>query len=497
MPQINYARREISCKVVYYGPGLSGKTTNLEIIHAKDPNQDKGNLTSIATEGDRTLYFDYKPLDLGQIAGMATKFQLYTVPGQAYYNSTRKLVLTGADGVVFVADSQKEKMKENLESLKNLEDNLKEHEIELSKIPFVLQYNKRDLPNIHTIQEMNEALNKYNVPTLEAVAFKGTGVFETLKSIATLVLEKLSGNTNLNNPQNRVSRIAPKMPSASVAGANPGQNFSQNPNATSTYGTPSPYATTQPYQSQTPPSSYSPSVPYGYPQQQSTQPPGYSGNFPTTTQPPYQSQVAQSPFANQPAPPYGYPPQQPQHNYPQQPPQQSGYTPGNVPGNYYAPPQYAPQQGRPQTPPPHYGNPINPGMQPPVYSPPQPGGRPGSYNPQTPQGGSFHQTPGTPPGSYPKPQNSPGMYSPPPPYGSSPVAQPHTMPHGVGYPSTPTPYRPPLQGGGNPPPGNSGYTTGAFQKPPTFAPPTGGGAPPKYPTRPNPPTPPLNPNQKK
>ncbi|NUN48429.1 MAG: GTPase, partial [Candidatus Brocadiae bacterium] len=192
MVQINFARREVNCKIVYYGPGLSGKTTNLEIVHQKAPQGSKGKMTSIATEGDRTLFFDFLPLDLGEVAGMRTKFQLYTVPGQVYYNSTRKLVLQGADGVVFVADSNPSKMQENLESLQNLVENMEAHGMAAGETPFVLQYNKRDLPNALTIDEMNEKMNKWKLPVFEAVAVKGEGVLATLKGISKLVLERLN-----------------------------------------------------------------------------------------------------------------------------------------------------------------------------------------------------------------------------------------------------------------------------------------------------------------
>ena len=148
MVQINFAAREVNCKIVYYGPGLSGKTTNLEMIHTKIPASHRGELTSIATEGDRTLFFDFMPLDLGKIGGMTTRFQLYTVPGQVYYNATRKLVLQGVDGIIFVADSQQGKLQENIDSLRNLEENLAEYGLDLTAIPHVFQYNKRDLPNI-------------------------------------------------------------------------------------------------------------------------------------------------------------------------------------------------------------------------------------------------------------------------------------------------------------------------------------------------------------
>ena len=192
MVQINFALREVSCKIVYYGPGLSGKTTNLEIVHQKAPAGHKGKMTSLATEGDRTLFFDFLPLDLGTIGGMKTKFQLYTVPGQVYYNATRKLVLRGADGVIFVADSDASKMDENIESLDNLEQNLKENGLDINEMPVVLQWNKRDLPNAVTIEEIEQKLNRYGAPSFEAVAVKGEGVFPTLKALAGLVLESVN-----------------------------------------------------------------------------------------------------------------------------------------------------------------------------------------------------------------------------------------------------------------------------------------------------------------
>jgi len=192
MVQINFALREVNCKIVYYGPGLSGKTTNLEKIHEKASKKSVGELTSIATEGDRTLFFDFLPLDLGNVAGMKTKFQLYTVPGQVYYNATRKLVLQGCDGVVFVADSQTDKMSENIESLKNLAENLAENGLDLNDVPLVIQFNKRDLPNIMPVEEMSRQLNKYQAPVYEAVATTGQGIFPTLKAIAKQVLDSLN-----------------------------------------------------------------------------------------------------------------------------------------------------------------------------------------------------------------------------------------------------------------------------------------------------------------
>ncbi len=192
MVQINFALREVNCKIVYYGPGMSGKTTNLEIVHKKAPEANKGELTSIATEGDRTLFFDFMPLDLGTIAGMRTRFQLYTVPGQVYYNSTRKLVLQGVDGIVFVADSSEAKMEENLESLENLKNNLAEYGKDIREIPLVLQWNKRDLPDALTVEQLNERMNHWGCPYFEAVAISGEGVFPTLKCLSGMVLETLN-----------------------------------------------------------------------------------------------------------------------------------------------------------------------------------------------------------------------------------------------------------------------------------------------------------------
>jgi len=192
MVQINFARREVNCKIVFYGPGLSGKTTNLEIIHKKVPDTARGNLTSIATEQDRTLFFDFMPLDLGQVAGMKTKLFLYTVPGQVYYDSTRKLVLQGADGVSFIADSDPNRMNDNIESFKNLERNLKDYGVDIRKIPLVIQYNKRDLPGALSIAELNAKVNPIGAPTFEAVAVKGEGVMQTLKGISKLVVDRLN-----------------------------------------------------------------------------------------------------------------------------------------------------------------------------------------------------------------------------------------------------------------------------------------------------------------
>lgn len=201
MATINYAAREISVKVVYYGPGLSGKTTNLQIIHKKIPPDTRSDMVSLATEADRTLFFDFLPLDLGKIKGFSTKFQLYTVPGQVYYNATRKLVLRGVDGIVFVADSAADKMDENLESFRNMEENLIEYGYQRDSIPIILQYNKRDLPNALSVNQIDSQLNKYNLPWNEAVAVKGNGVFESLKLIGKLVIDQL--NQKYSSPPRR------------------------------------------------------------------------------------------------------------------------------------------------------------------------------------------------------------------------------------------------------------------------------------------------------
>ena len=191
MTFINYASREINCKIVYYGPGLCGKTTNLQHIYDSTAPQAKGKLISLATETDRTLFFDFMPLELGTVRGFKTRFHLYTVPGQVYYDASRKLILKGVDGVVFVADSQEERMDANIESLHNLEENLNTQGYDLANIPYVLQLNKRDLPNVVPIEELSSELLKKGEPVFEAVAKDGTGVFDTLKAVAKQVLTEL------------------------------------------------------------------------------------------------------------------------------------------------------------------------------------------------------------------------------------------------------------------------------------------------------------------
>jgi signal recognition particle receptor subunit beta len=192
MTFINYASREINCKIVYYGPGLCGKTTNLQWIYDKTNPGAKGKLISLATETDRTLFFDFLPLELGTVRGFKTRFHLYTVPGQVFYDASRKLILKGVDGVIFVADSQVERMDANVESIENLQANLRMQGYDLMSIPYVLQLNKRDLPNVLSVDEIKRALNRKNEPVIEAVAPKGVGVFETLKGVAKLVLQELT-----------------------------------------------------------------------------------------------------------------------------------------------------------------------------------------------------------------------------------------------------------------------------------------------------------------
>jgi mutual gliding-motility protein MglA len=191
VPFINFPAREINCKLVYYGPGLGGKTANLQWIYDKTGVGQKGKMISLATETDRTLFFDFLPLDLGTVRGFKTRLHLYTVPGQVFYEASRKLILKGADGVVFVADSQEERLDANLETLENLREHLKEHNLDFATIPYILQLNKRDLPNILPVEQLSKELQEKGEPVLEAVAVTGQGVFETLREVAKLVLAEL------------------------------------------------------------------------------------------------------------------------------------------------------------------------------------------------------------------------------------------------------------------------------------------------------------------
>jgi len=195
MSFINYSNREINCKIVYYGPGLCGKTTNLQFIYEKTNPEAKGKMISLETDTERTLFFDFLPLNLGTIRGFKTRFHLYTVPGQVFYDASRKLILKGVDGIVFVADSQEERFDANIESLENMFENLEEQGLDINAIPYIMQYNKRDLPNAMALAQLQEALNKSKVPEFEAVATKGNGVFETLKMVAKQVLHSLKQGT--------------------------------------------------------------------------------------------------------------------------------------------------------------------------------------------------------------------------------------------------------------------------------------------------------------
>ena len=192
MSMINYASREINCKVVYYGSGLGGKTTNLEYVYSRVNPDSKGKMVSLATETDRTLFFDFLPIDLGEIRGFKTRFHLYTVPGQVYYNASRRLILKGVDGLIFVADSQRSRMEANVEAMHNLYENMESYGYDLEAIPFIIQYNKRDLPDIMSAEELRAVLNPMGVPDFEAVAIEGDGVFQTLSAVSKQVVKSLS-----------------------------------------------------------------------------------------------------------------------------------------------------------------------------------------------------------------------------------------------------------------------------------------------------------------
>ncbi|MGD2120189.1 MAG: ADP-ribosylation factor-like protein [Gemmatimonadota bacterium] len=192
MSMINYASREINCKVVYYGSGLGGKTTNLEYVYSRVNPDTKGKMISLATETERTLFFDFLPIDLGEIRGFRTRFHLYTVPGQVYYNASRRLILKGVDGLIFVADSQRSRLEANIEAMHNLYENMESYGYDVETLPFVIQYNKRDLPDIMSVEELRYILNPLGVPDFEAVAVEGEGVFQTLSAVSKLVVKSLS-----------------------------------------------------------------------------------------------------------------------------------------------------------------------------------------------------------------------------------------------------------------------------------------------------------------
>jgi signal recognition particle receptor subunit beta len=219
MVLFNYSTRELTAKIVYYGPGLCGKTTNLQYIHENLPDTIRGKMLSLATKTDRTLFFDFLPVDLGEIRGMRTRVQLYTVPGQVFYNETRRLVLKGADGIVFVADSQEQMLGANVESFRNLEDNLKAHGMKLADMPHIIQFNKRDLPRLTSIEELNTALNRYNAPFYESVATSGIGVQDSLKAIFKLVLLQLTRKYDPKAPKAERPAAAPAAAAPTVSRA--------------------------------------------------------------------------------------------------------------------------------------------------------------------------------------------------------------------------------------------------------------------------------------
>ena len=216
MVVVSYSGREINAKLVYYGTGLSGKTTNLEFIYGAIPSTSRGKMVSMKTQNDRTLFFDLLPVDLGEISGFKTRFMLYTVPGQVFYNATRKLLLRGADAIVFVADSERGRMQENKDSLQNLVDNLNEYNLSLDNVPWVIQYNKRDLPDVYTVEELNRELNPKGVPWFEAVAVRGDGVFETFRGVSRLLLENLNKELKLGSRGGSVISAGEAQPARSA-----------------------------------------------------------------------------------------------------------------------------------------------------------------------------------------------------------------------------------------------------------------------------------------
>jgi signal recognition particle receptor subunit beta len=379
MVQINFASREVSCKIVYYGPGRCGKTTNLQVVHAKAPPTSTGEMISIATKGDRTLYFDFLSLDLGTVAGMRTRFHLYTVPGQVYYDQTRKLVLQGSDGIVFVADSARGMMAENIESLDNLVKNLHENGLDIKDIPVVLQWNKRDLPDAMPVDELDKTLNRHHWPTFEATAVKGHGVFQTLKGIAQQVIRKLNREQGFSDDGHSRKADAklisvpppPPPPPRSAAAARPVVGTSTPPTASA----PPPISAPQAPRSQVAP----PSVPKAAPT-------GGPGAMPAALRPPT-IQPRSAPAAKPAAPPrVAPPPPSAQQPVPAPvPPAHPPSKPVAPPSKPAAPPPTkpaAPPPAKPAAPPP--AKPAAP-PPPPVVPPaptttpvPEPGPRPGS-----------------------------------------------------------------------------------------------------------------------
>ncbi len=370
MVQINFAQKQVNAKIVYYGPGMSGKTTNLEVIHQRAPEPNRGELTSISTDGDRTLFFDFMPLDLGTVAGMRTCFQIYTVPGQVYYNSTRKLVLQGVDGIVFVSDSSASMVEENLESMRNLEENLNEYGKSLTTLPHVIQFNKRDMPDALPVEELNQILNAHGAPTFEAIASTGQGVFPTLKALASRVLETIhSGSSGI--PARGNPAAAPQQPAAAPRQGQPSMQRPTQPAA------PLPVASAPPHQPV-----YQPAPQMQTAAAKGVHPMSRTGFQPQPQQP---ARGPTLPLHNAPppaaAPGQGWGAPQQQHYAPQ-----PGQAPGYAPQQAYAPaqPGYAPQGYAPQ----------------PGYAPPQP-----AYAPQP----GYAPGPGRMPPGYEQPPQQPGQ----------------------------------------------------------------------------------------
>jgi hypothetical protein len=256
MAVINYSKKEISAKIVYYGPSLCGKTTNVQSIYASIKPDQKGKLVSLATEADRTLFFDFLPIEIANIRGFKTRLHFYTVPGQVYYNSTRRAVLTGVDGLVFVADSQRDKMEENIESLNNLEENLNYYGKSIKTIPIVIQYNKRDLADVIPIAEMEQIINPYGYPSFESVATTGEGVLDTLTKITKMVLQHIEMGTS--GKQERTAPTPPERPSVSPGLYQPGPAQPGMPQAGISQPGLSPHGATQPSSPQPPASPKAP-----------------------------------------------------------------------------------------------------------------------------------------------------------------------------------------------------------------------------------------------
>ncbi len=457
MASINYATREISCKIVYYGPGLSGKTTNLQIIHRKIPDKDKSEMVSLATETDRTLFFDFLPLDLGSIKGFSTKFQLYTVPGQVYYNATRKLVLRGVDGVVFVVDSQTDKIQENVESFTNLQENLREYGHAIEAIPLVLQYNKRDLPNVYPVQQLNDLFNKWNLPYCEAVAATGVGVFTTLKAIGKLVIDRF--NAKYAGFQGAGRRMQPgqRMQPPPTSPAPSPSRGDMRPLPTSPFGSP----TGMPGGPRTPAQGPAGFAPPPRENPFASAPPSFSPGAPGPGHPPFMIPTPfQTPPGNAPSPAGGFaPPPPPAPNYPgggfaagpaPYPGSNAPFPPpGNMPppGGSPAPGGMPSRPGFPSAPGPSPGQgniPVSPFLD--SFAGPRPAaplGNPGPIPGLQTSNPFAGQRPPPPPfpafGGAPQPQQPP-----PPPYPGGPFA-PGNMPSMGGptpFPAPNTPFPP-------------------------------------------------------